>query len=585
VSDRLQLTEGSQRPEGSQRRSRPRTPSLFLLLPQFLLDESDLLNSKLFVVTAVGGLATGALVSLVLLAIRDVSSGASTLRTTVLFALCLLLSMAAKQRSLSETGAATEAILRKVRLRVVDKIRKAELRDFEQIGPSRYYTVLTGELQTIVETSKVLVGAASSAVIVAGALIYIGVLSLPAAMTATVTIALGATHFIRTTSQVQQLLVQTAAAENTFYDRMRDVRDGFKELKINADKSDDLFDNYVVRSALAAERLKVAAGDVFNRNQVFGQSFFYILLGVVVLVLPVFQEVEAKTLSKVVAALIFAIGPLSEVVGAILANVRAGAAIMNLHLLEDDLERIQNVPRQPRHAAEVFGPFEELRLEGVTYVHHEPGAPRPFSLKPINLTVRKGDVVFLVGGNGSGKSTLVSVLLGLNVPNSGEILVNGAPVSDGALTAYRSLFAMVLQDYHLFDRLYGSADPGTVRDLLEELGLSGKTDILEDGSFTTIDLSGGQRKRIAMAIARADDPDVFVFDEWAADQEPFYKKRFYEETLPMLSKMGKTVIAVSHDDRYFPSDHRNVYRMEDGALFPYTGASPTGAALDLPGAT
>lgn len=553
------------------------SPSFFVILPQFLSEESNLFTPKLFLIAALGGISNGLVVAVVLTAIRTREGSGTDLRLLLLFVLCIAVYLTCKLYAVDQTVIATEAVLRKVRLRVVDKIRRAELADFERIGASRYYTTLTGELQSIVETSKLMIAAASSVFMVAGGLAYIAYLSISTAIATVLTVVLGYLYFSAAGKKIEVLLKQALITENSFFDRMRDMRDGFKELKINATKSDDLFDNYVVRSALLAEHLKTTSGKLFNRNTTLAQSFLYLLIGVVVFVLPAVLDLDTTTITKVVAALIFIMGPLAELIVALNSSMRAAAAIINLRQLEMDLERIKPVPREPREPTEVFGPFQKLTLSGVTFVHEESGISQPFRLKPTDLTVHRGDVIFLVGGNGSGKSTLISVLCGLHQPAEGEIRVNGKLVRDENLTAYRSHFSIILQDYHLFERLYGHVSPDleAANTLFEELGLVGKTSLREDGSFETINLSGGQRKRLAMVVARLDNPLIFVFDEWAADQDPGYKKRFYEETLPMLTSMGKTVIAVSHDDRYFPADHRNVYRMEDGALYPYTGAAPS----------
>ena len=87
-----------------------------------------------------------------------------------------------------------------------------------------------------------------------------------------------------------------------------------------------------------------------------------------------------------------------------------------------------------------------------------------------------------------------------------------------------------------------------------------------DGRFSTLDLSTGQRKRLAMVAALLDDKPIYIFDEWAADQDPGFRRYFYEGLLGELKARGKTVLAVTHDDRYFGVADRVVKRGEGGVV-------------------
>ena len=79
---------------------------------------------------------------------------------------------------------------------------------------------------------------------------------------------------------------------------------------------------------------------------------------------------------------------------------------------------------------------------------------------------------------------------------------------------------------------------------------------IEDGKFSTTNLSQGQRKRLALLVALLEHRPFYLFDEWAADQDPEFKKVFYNEIIPMLKKENKIVFVISHDDAYFHlADH------------------------------
>ena len=90
---------------------------------------------------------------------------------------------------------------------------------------------------------------------------------------------------------------------------------------------------------------------------------------------------------------------------------------------------------------------------------------------------------------------------------------------------------------------------------------------LQGRSFSTLDLSQGQRRRLALTAYLEDRP-IYVFDEWAADQDPQYKEIFYKTLLPDLCKRGKLVVVITHDDRYFHLGNQ-VIKLEDGKAVEY----------------
>jgi putative ATP-binding cassette transporter len=194
------------------------------------------------------------------------------------------------------------------------------------------------------------------------------------------------------------------------------------------------------------------------------------------------------------------------------------------------------------------------------------GVTGTFSVGPLRLRIERGELLFLVGGNGSGKSTVLKLLTGLYYPHDGRLTVDGQPVDRKTVHDYRELFSAVFGDFHLFDRLYGMEDvpEARVQAILDELELTAKTRF-RDGRFTNLNLSTGQRKRLALAVTMLENKEVLVFDEWAADQDPHFRDYFYNVVLKRLQEQGKTIVAVTHDDRYWPVADR-VVKMEYGAI-------------------
>ncbi|MDD5036083.1 MAG: ATP-binding cassette domain-containing protein [Methylococcaceae bacterium] len=189
------------------------------------------------------------------------------------------------------------------------------------------------------------------------------------------------------------------------------------------------------------------------------------------------------------------------------------------------------------------------------YSYHGEEKRFEFTLGPLNLIIHPGELVFLIGGNGSGKSTLALLMVGLYRPESGIIRLDGETITEDKIEKYRQHFSAVFFDFFLFESLLGFDKLGIdeqVQEYLKLLDLDHKVTI-KGGKFSTLGLSQGQRKRLALLVAYLEDRPFYVFDEWAADQDPVFKKIFYGEILASLKSRGKTVIVITHDDAYFGS--------------------------------
>jgi putative ATP-binding cassette transporter len=295
---------------------------------------------------------------------------------------------------------------------------------------------------------------------------------------------------------------------------------------------------------------------------VFTQTLFFLLLGAIVFIVPSFNPGQPETTVKVATAMLFLVGSLGALLQAVPIFARAESALATLESLK---ERLGDEPAVPPGEEVPIAGFETLDLEAVRFRYPATGDEPGFAVGPIDLSVRRGEVVFIVGGNGSGKSTFLKLLTGLYAADSGTIALDGRPIEAIGRARYRSAISIVFTDFHLFPELYGiAATPEETAARLDELGLGAKTSV-RDGVFSTLDLSAGQRKRVALAVARLERRPILVLDEWAAEQDPSFRRTFYREILPAIAAQGVTVIAATHDDHYFDAADR-VYRMEEGRL-------------------
>jgi putative pyoverdin transport system ATP-binding/permease protein len=295
--------------------------------------------------------------------------------------------------------------------------------------------------------------------------------------------------------------------------------------------------------------------------------FMMILIASVVFLLPRMASSSPSLIVSLVAVLLFIVGPLGFVVDAVPVISEANIAVEKL----GELERIFDDADDTARTA-LTGPlqskdtFDAITLKNVSFSYASPGDEKVFSVGPVDLKVNKGEILFFVGGNGSGKTTLIKLIAGLYYPQKGMLYFDDVPVNMTNYDYYRNFFAIIFSDFHLFDRLYGIqyVDEERLNTLLNTMDLSEKI-TYGNGRFSNINLSTGQRKRLALAVALMEDRSIYVFDEVAADQDPGFRRYFYEEVLRDLKNQGKTVIVVSHDDRYFHVADR-VIKLDFGSV-------------------
>jgi putative ATP-binding cassette transporter len=263
---------------------------------------------------------------------------------------------------------------------------------------------------------------------------------------------------------------------------------------------------------------------------------------------PVVSAASGPVIMQTTMALLFIVGTCFGVVRAIPILTAANAAVDNIARLEASVREAATAARLQVAPPQRFGTIEVRNAE-FQYVDQISGAG--FHIGPMNFTLRSGDLVFIMGGNGSGKSTFLRLLAGLYSANAGEIVLDGQRVGDANRDFYRGLMSAIFVDYHLFHHLYGIHDPDAaeVDRLLREFLLHDKTH-LADGEFQTLNLSSGQRKRLALIVSLLEKRPILLLDEWAADQDPEFRTKFYHELLPALNRAGVTLVVVTHDSRY-----------------------------------
>lgn len=467
-------------------------------------------------------------------------------------------------RALNMATAIIADYLSRLRIKVTDQVRSLNLAAVEEIGVNRIRSVVGRDHQTIEETAPALVGLIYFVMQLVMSALYICYLS-PLAFAVTLAFLAGAVFFYRKSYQdAEELMRQASLSEQAFQNSFENILGGFKEVKLNGQRSDDLFHNYVVPRSEKVEELRVESGRSFIYGQSVSDVFFYTLMGTLVFAIP-FYVSDLSVPGKIVTVIVFASGAITSIIRMLPVVSRANLAVSNIEDLETLLSRHAEAAAEDRPVKQARL-TKSLSLKKIAYTYHSENGDRPFSIGPCDLEIEAGEMVFIVGGNGSGKSTLAKILTGLYEANGGHISWDGKTVKAANIDLYRSLFAVIFSDFHLFDRLYGVdlSDEQKLYDLLEEMKLDEKVHY-RNNRFSTTNLSTGQRKRLAMVVALLEDRDIYVFDEWAADQDPEYRRWYYTEFLTKLKKDGRTVIAITHDDRYFDVADKVVW-MDEGKI-------------------
>ncbi|TXI39408.1 MAG: cyclic peptide export ABC transporter [Nitrosomonas sp.] len=446
---------------------------------------------------------------------------------------------------------------------VAKRVISADYRQLEVLGAARVQSALSDHCSRVAEFFVSFPVILTNAVVVIGCLAYMAFLSWQVFLLAVLIIGLGCIGYHLAHLRAIRHLDAAAQEQDQLFGHFRSLTDGAKELRLNHDKRIIFFDDVLRRSIEKVRKERTFGMSVFVASAGWANFLIYAFIGLVLFVLV--GDVPDRTLIMTGYALIFVymVGPLE----ALLLNIpRANLAQVSADRIEEITQAMASTEQPVTDTA--IPPLQSIVLKDVLHRYYHEQKDEMFTLGPVDLSFRPGEITFLVGGNGSGKTTLAKLLVGLYPPETGTITLNQIPITDLNRDYYRQFFTTVFSDFHLFDRILETGHNTDLdqkgNQLLTKLHLQHKVKV-RNGAFTTLSLSQGQRKRLALVVAYLESRPFLVFDEWAADQDPLFKDIFYHELLPELRAMGKTMLVISHDDRYFHLADR-LLRMESGRL-------------------
>jgi putative ATP-binding cassette transporter len=481
-------------------------------------------------------------------------------------ALCLVTVLTRSMAAIASIRLIQDAMFR-MRIGLSRRVLATRHAKLQEVGRSELYTILNNDILTVTQSFQQMPFFLGQFVLVLACLAYMAWLSLSLFMPFVVVLVLMLMLYLAVERIPMRKMETLRAQLDELNGSLRDLIDGSRELQLNTGRADYFIEQVLTQQAALQRKLANESLSIFALVSNFGNVLFYIVMGLVLFAAPLWGQRSGEELTQFVFTLLYLLGPLQALTASI-QNVRNGEiSLRRIELLEKALPEPESP--SPRTDAEVAWARvpSKLSLQSVTYRYRDELGELSYMLGPIDVELRSGEITFVIGGNGSGKTTLGMLLLGLYEPMSGKVLLDGVGIDEGNREQYRQHFSAVFADFHLFEQLLQhdrEAMDHRANAYISRFGLQRKV-AADQGRFSTIKLSSGQRKRLALVTSFMEDRPIYLFDEWAADQDPEFKRVFYRELLPDLRARGKMVVVISHDDAYFDCADR-VLRLEDGRL-------------------
>ncbi|MGP5404492.1 multidrug ABC transporter permease/ATP-binding protein [Psychrobacter celer] len=492
-----------------------------------------------------------------------------------------------------------------LRKKLVKQIIDTSVPQIDNLGSARLLASLSSDIQSITTAFVRMPELVQGVILSVGVGLYLGWLSLPLLLIVMCWIVM--TIWISTilVKHVYTHLTELREINDDLYQDYQSIIEGRKELALNQHRAQRLYNDDFLRHAKAYEQT-VTKSDTFHLSAVnWSNIMMFAAIGII------FAVASSLGVSMAVATtfsltILFMQSPLLHAVG----------AYPTLQTAQVALEKIQALALadyQPDFQTDSAATnWQTICFQDICYRYpHNTDSQNVTAvdskhandiLQSVTLTLQRGDVVFLIGANGSGKSTLAKIITGIFAPTTGTVTVDGKLIHSQnndsqssdlhtnnlhtnnlqSSADYRQLFSAIFSDQHLFTQLIGPKGQAPDRVLtdtwLHQLNLQDKVSITDD-ILSTDKLSQGQRKRLAMLITVAEQKDILLLDEWAADQDPAFRRVFYQTLIPKLKTMGKTLFIISHDDSYFEHADR-LLLMKAGRLIELNAEERQRASID-----
>ncbi|MBD3374660.1 cyclic peptide export ABC transporter [candidate division KSB1 bacterium] len=450
------------------------------------------------------------------------------------------------------------------RVKIVSKLLMLSFQKFEQFDSGNIYACLNHDTEVLSNGATSIVNIVVSILILMFCFLYLMILNFLAFLLSLVMIFLGGIAFYLISQKVNVLWERTRSIQTIFYNFINDLLYGFKELSLNLKKRNE-FERDVVKSCKEYRDKRLKGDLAFANLTVISDLMIVVFVGFIAFIFPLLiSNLSMQTVTNFIFVFLYMIGPLATILGSIPSLVHTRISWQRLRALFDEIDQIDGHRSIRLPAITDNQPKYSLSLNNVKFAYRDQGK-HEFIVGPINFNFSTGEILFITGGNGSGKSTLAKLITGLYAPDEGKIEVNGQVFSKSP----SNMFSAIFNDYYLHKKLYGvdaESSKDRIQFLLNFLQMDNKV-TLKNGEFSTLELSTGQRKRLALVVSLLEDRPFYLFDEWASDQDPHFRNFFYMTVLKELKRKRKGIIVISHDDRYYSVADRLI-KMDMGKIVP-----------------
>jgi putative pyoverdin transport system ATP-binding/permease protein len=504
-----------------------------------------------------GLLSGGSSASLIALISRATSNDATSRLTWIAWGFVGLATVALITSIISQIMLIrlSENAVLQLRMSLSRQLLASELNHLEKLGNPRLLATLTEDVQAVANAVQKLPFFCVDIAIVLGCLLYITWLSWQVLLMVVVFSILAIASCQWLLQRGRHFLSLARDDQDLLFLHLGTITQGIKELKLHYNRRQVFLTQQLESTATTFRNHNIRGLTFFATTSSWGRLLFFFSIGFILFALPNLFPISPQTLSGYILTFTYLMLPMENIINNLPLLSKASIALQKIESLGLSLTNQAEISTVP---PAIKSDWHSLQLVDVTHTFRTDTEDSNFILGPINLTFYPQELVFIVGGNGSGKSTLAKLITGLYIPEAGEIVLDGELITEQNREWYRQHFSVVFSDFYLFDTLLGLENIHLdiqAQEYLKLLQLDHKVKI-ENGKLSTTNLSQGQRKRLALLTAYLEDRPIYLFDEWAADQDPVFKEVFYTQLLQNLRDRGKTVLVISHDDRYFASSDR-----------------------------
>jgi cyclic peptide transporter len=439
-------------------------------------------------------------------------------------------------------------------LSIFDKLRFSTYQEFQKLGEDKVRTAMT-DVSTLQKFPQSFIESFNALIMVIIGVAYLFIINtVGASLILLALIVLASVYYFRSIS-IEKDLNKARDLANVYQDNVNDFLRGYKEMKMSTKRSDVIFNKYLKENRGKVKDLTIIALTKHLVNELMANYAWYLGIGMILFVLPAAIVISKDDNVTFMVTLLYLLGPVNVVVGSIHDFTAMKVAVNRLKIFNKVINASENITLGHGDMTDFNTTFESIRFENVTFEYTNKEKGEVFKLQPLNLLIEKGESIFITGGNGSGKSTFIQLLTGLYMPVSGNIYLNGRKINKENYPYYRDQISCIFTDNYLFSENYNGFDFEKLSDELDSLvakmELNGIFEYEKETGRVKTKLSKGQQKRVALIYSLLEQKDVIILDEWAAEQDPVFREYFYRTIVPELKEMGKTLVAVTHDDVYF----------------------------------